>query len=110
MLKKNCEHLNFVSSNTTGNIDSYKFPAMPFTSGTIGSSMATTIARKDDVGPKTLAITARQSSTDYVGSNSSYPLSSYLAYSQRYDINDPSGSAWTLANVNAIEYGIKEVL
>jgi hypothetical protein len=48
----------------------------------------------------------RASSTDYLGTTKSL-TSSYATYSQTYNTNPATGSAWTIAQVNALEAGMK---
>ena len=97
----------YVSSSTTSQLDSYNFTDV--SAGSVLSVLATIIARKDDVSSRTISITARESGTDYVGSNVGTLTASYQPFTQRWDTNDPAGSAWTLSNFNSCEFGIKMV-
>jgi hypothetical protein len=48
-------------------------------------------------------------SSDFVGLTSAGLSTSYLYYSQMYE-RDPTATDWTIASVNAAQFGIKEVV
>lgn len=64
-------------------------------------------AKKDDAGVRQIAPAIRQGGVDYDGSTVTLSTS-YAYYSQLYAA-DPTGAAWTAANVNADEYGVKVI-
>jgi hypothetical protein len=100
---------SYVASSTPGNLDSYNFTDVASVVGSLLSVMVTAVARKDDVGTRTLSLTARESGTDYVGSNVGTVGSGYSPVAQRWDTNDPAGNLWTVTNFNAMEFGVKQV-
>jgi hypothetical protein len=97
---------SYVYSSTPGNIDSYNFTDIDGGASVHGVQV-NLYARKDDAATRQIAPLIRQASTDYVGSTVTLG-SSYQFYSQLYD-QDPTSSNWTAANVNADEYGVKEI-
>jgi hypothetical protein len=95
---------NFDSS--VGDIDS--FPTVGVDAdATVYGVQTNLYARKDDTGTRQIADVIRQGSTDYVGSTVTL-ASGYSFYSQIHD-QDPTGSDWTAATVNADEFGYKLV-
>ena len=98
----------YVSTATVGNNDSYKFSSLPFTAGSIKSVWVNLTARNTDVGIRQVAVLARESGTNYVGSSITLG-SSYYCFGQMYTTNDPAGNPWTISNFNNIEFGIQEI-
>ena len=98
----------YISTTSTGNLDSYKFASLPFTAGTIKAVWVNIVAKSSDVGVKTVSILSREAGTDYVGSNVITLGNAYSSFGQFYNV-DPAGSAWTITNFNNMEFGIKEV-
>jgi len=93
----------YVYSATVGNTDFYTVPTIP--SGTILAVLSTAIARKDDVAVRTMAIVAKEGGTTYTGTTNTL-TSSYLPFTQRWDVNDPAGNPWTFSNFNAMQFGV----
>ena len=96
----------YVYSQTVNAMESYVFSSIP-PPGILKSVLVSGIARKDDVSGRIMSFTARKSSTDYVASGLNTLTSSYQPFTYRWDGNDPAGTAWTLANLNAMEFGVK---
>ena len=64
--------------------------------------------RKDDVGVRTLSPTVRQGGT-YFDATAISLLSTYTIYPTYY-LTEPNGSGnWTLAHLNAAEFGVLDV-
>lgn len=97
---------DYVSDANPGDIDTYDFTAIDG-GATVFGVQNNLYARKDDANTRQIASVVRQSSTDYVGATKTLS-SSYLYYSQLYD-QDPTSSNWTAINVNADEFGVKEI-
>ena len=99
------EHLidgdgSFVYDANPGDKDSYKMDTFI---GTIYGAQLNIGARKGDASLRQISPLIRQASTDHEGST--FTLSSdYVFYSWLLD-NDPTGSAWTAATINADEFG-----
>lgn len=97
---------DYVSDATPGDIDTYSFADIDG-GATVYGVQANLFARKDDANLRQIAPVIRQGGTDYVGSTVTLS-SSYLYYSELYD-KDPASAAWTAANVNNDEFGVKEI-
>lgn len=99
---------SYVSDITPGDIDTYTVGSLATLTGTVFGVATNLYARKDDAAGRTVAPVIREAGTDHVGSTTPGLSTSYLFYRQLYQA-DPAGAAWTIASVNAAEYGIKEV-
>ena len=97
----------YVSSSNPGDIDTYGMSSTTL-SGTIFGVQTNLYARKDNANARQIAPVIRQAGTDYVGTTSAGLSTSYIYYSQIYN-QDPTGSDWTIASVNADEFGVKEI-
>lgn len=98
---------DYVSDGTVGDRDTYGFPALGVT-GTVLGVMVQAMARKDDAGVRSLGLVVKSGTTTSDGAG--VALSSTYAPVQRYLLTDPdTGSAWTVAGVNAAECGQKVV-
>ncbi len=96
----------YVSDSTPGDIDTYTVTDIDGGASVFGVQ-TNLYARKDDANTRQIAPLIRQSSTDYVGTTVTLG-SSYVGYVQLYD-QDPTSTNWTAANVNADEFGVKEI-
>ncbi len=96
----------YVSDSTPGDIDSYVTGDIDG-NATVYAVQVNLYARKDDASTRQIAPVVRQASSDHVGTTVTM-LSTYAFYSQLYD-QDPTSSAWTAANVNSDEFGVKEI-
>jgi hypothetical protein len=96
---------SYVYDGTVGHIDSYDMDDSP---GTVAYAAQLNLgARKGDAGLRQIAPMMRQSGTDYVGPTETLSTD-YAFYSWMLD-NDPSGSPWTVATINADECGVKTI-
>jgi hypothetical protein len=96
----------YVSDNTPGDLDSYGFGDIDG-GATVYGVQVNLYARKDDAATRQIAPVIRQASTDYVG-NTQTLNTSYAFYNQLYE-QDPTVANWTPVNVNADEFGVKEI-
>ncbi len=96
----------YVSDLTPGDIDSYDCDNVDGGS-TVYAVQVNLWARKDDASTRQIAPVIRQASTDYVGTTVTLGTT-YTYKSQLYD-QDPTAAAWTATNVNADEFGVKEI-
>ncbi len=99
------EHLidgdgSFVYDSTPGDKDSYILETFI---GSIYGAQLNIGARKGDASLRQIAPLVRQSGTDHAGTTSTLS-SDYVFYSWLLD-NDPTGTPWTAAQINADEFG-----
>jgi hypothetical protein len=97
---------DYVSDANPGDIDTYDITSIDGGASVFGVQNSL-YARKDDANVRQIAAVARQAGTDYVGATKTLG-SSYLYYSELYD-QDPTAANWTATNVNADEFGVKEI-
>jgi hypothetical protein len=95
-----------VQSNVVGARDSYAFNDLSISSGVIHGVGVKTVMRKNDVSPRTVKHSIRQAGTTYDGSIAHVLTAAHTCYQTVFD-GDPVAAAWTVANVNADEYGVK---
>jgi hypothetical protein len=100
---------DYISSSTPGDRETYTITDISVSTGVVYAVQTNLVARKDDAGVRTIAPVIRISGTDYDGTTTAGLSTSYLGYQQIYDRLDPSGAAWSIATVNAMEAGVKEV-
>jgi hypothetical protein len=99
---------DYTSSSTTSQKDTFVTSNVTPTSGTVKAVQWLADVRKDDAGARTVCPVYRHSSTDYDGTAQSV-LSSYTYLRETTLLNPGTGSAWTISDVNAAEFGIKLV-
>ena len=98
---------DYNSDSTAGNKDTYVFGNLDTTGGSVFAVQTVIVARKDDAGVRQIAPVIRQSTTDYDGTTVTLS-STYDQYRQIYP-QDPTATNWTIANVNADEFGVKTI-
>lgn len=99
---------DYVSETNAGDIDTYAFGDISGSSGTVRALVVNLFARKDDAGARTICPVYRRSSTDTLGDNISL-ANSYLWYAKIWETDPLTAAAWTLANINGSEFGVKLV-
>jgi hypothetical protein len=95
---------DYVSSATAGQTDTYAFGNLTTASGTVFAVQATAYARKDDAGTRSLALVARPGSTDRVGATQGV-TDAYTSLAELWNANPDTSAPWTIAEVNASEFG-----
>lgn len=99
---------DYNSSATAGQIDTFAYGDLTPTAGDIKAVQHLLYARKDDAGARTVRPVTRIGATDYVGA--SVNVADSYAYAVDIDEVSPATAvAWTLAEVNAAEFGIELV-
>jgi hypothetical protein len=96
---------SYVYSATAGQLDTYTFASVSPT-GAVAGVATTLCARKDDVGSRTISAEYRGGGSNYTGSKSFSPTSSYLMFQQIYETDPATGLAWTAGGINAGEFGV----
>lgn len=97
----------YVADATVGDIDSYGVDDLSFSAGTIFAVQTNIYARKDDVAARQIADVVRQGGSDTVGATKTIGAT-YAFYSQLRN-QDPAAADWSIANVNADEFGVKVI-
>jgi hypothetical protein len=97
---------SYVASNTVGAHDSYGFGSSSAVAGDVHAVQVTAYARKNEAGGRKLALVARPGTTDH--DSAGIPLgNSYAFVSEILETNPDTAAAWTLAEINAAEFGVK---
>jgi len=94
-------------STTPGVKDTYNFTNLP-TTGTVKAVQATLRTRKTDSPTKTLAAVVRQGGADYDGASQTTAIG-YAQYQQIWETRPSDSAAWTIADVDGAEFGMKVV-
>ena len=93
-------------SSTTGQKDTFSFGNLSGIAGTISAVQVNMVTRKDDAGLHSVKPVVRHSGTDYDGTEVFLP-EQYVYKRQVYTTNPGTSAAWTVANVNAAQFGYK---
>ena len=99
----------YILDSTPGDRETFTIASLAVGTGTVFAVQTNLVARKDDAGARTIAPVIRTGGVNYDGTTTAGLSTSYLDYTQLYDRLDPAGSAWSIATVNAMEVGVKEV-
>lgn len=99
---------SFVATSGVGNIDSYDFGSLVTLSGSVYCLQVNAWAKKDDVGSRTLNAITRPLATTYSGD---VPISLGNTYGYNifvFETNPETAGYWTIAEINASEFGVKQ--
>lgn len=97
---------DYVSSATSGDRDSYTFPALAnLISPAVHGVQINAAALKSDSGARSLGTMSRLSGTNKDGAGAA--MNTSQVYISEIQETDPSSAAWTVTNVNAAEFGVK---
>jgi hypothetical protein len=94
---------DYNSSSTAAQKDSFVFPDITPSAGTVYAVAVNLMMRKDDAGTRTVRALARLSSTDSFGSDINVG-GSYANYQSILETK-PGGGSWSVADVNNSEFG-----
>jgi len=96
---------DYISSSTPGDRDTFSYPALGVV-GVVKAVMVCAVARKDDAGTRLVAPVIRRGGTNYDGTAVALGTG-YAGLAQVYEQDPSTAAAWTVANVDAGEYGSK---
>jgi hypothetical protein len=97
---------DYNKSNTVGQVDTYAMANLVSVAGLIYGVQYLEYARKDNAGTRTIAPVARIGGADYLGSNVN--LSDSYAYTREIkELSPATAAAWTISEINAMEFGVK---
>lgn len=100
---------DYNSSATVNQIDTYAYGDVTPTTGTVKAIQTNCYVRKDDAGIRTVAPVIRTGGVDYVQANLPNLSTSYQYLPQPIENNPGTAAAWTIAEVNAAEFGVKMI-
>ncbi len=99
---------DYVSSATPGQVDTYAFADLAANSGPPLAVNVVMRARKDDAGSRSIAAVARPATTDRPAAAITVS-GGYQHYRQLFVTSPETGLAWTRAELNGAEFGVKVV-
>lgn len=102
------DDVTYNSGNASGLKDTYAFPDIAPTVGTVFGVATNIMAKKSTSDTQSLRSVIRRGSTDYTGTTIAL-TTSYAMLSQIHEVDPSTALAWTIANVNAAEYGMEIV-
>jgi hypothetical protein len=98
---------DYVESSTVGDKDTYNYGSITSAFGVVHGVQICPFVKKTDAGVRSIANVARSSGTE--ADSASQALAATYGYLPTIKEDDPStpGSRWTVAGVNAAEFGVK---
>lgn len=99
---------DYNSSATAGQRDSYGMADIGAVSGVVKGVAVRMTVGKDDLGSRNVQSLVRSGSTDAVGASQGL-IEGYRMYNQIVEQDPATSAPWTVAGVNAAEFGIKLV-
>ena len=99
---------SYVSGATAGNVDLYQLGDVAAVSGSILGVAVYSFARKDDAGTRTIANVIKTGGVEYDGPAQALSMS-YTYFTEHWETNPATGLPWTIADVNALQAGVKVV-
>lgn len=100
---------DYVSATGVGDKDLYAFGNLVTSTGLVRAIQPVLTARLATAGSRTLAATTRTAGVDVDGPNIPLLSSSYLQYNKIQELNPNTGLPWTIAEINAAEFGMKVI-
>jgi hypothetical protein len=102
------DNSSYVTDATPGDIDRYTFPSI---AGSTVKAVAVNIrGEKDDAGTRTIRAAVKSASTTAdSGTDLALSLSSYADFQGVFETDPNTGVPWTVAGVNAAEFGLKTI-
>lgn len=98
--------LSYNASATVNQIDTFNFQDLPSASGTIHAIQHVQQAKQDGGAARSFAPVSRISATDYVATTK-FLAGTYTFYMEPVSVSPATGVAWTVAELNAAEFGYK---
>jgi len=98
---------DYVYSNQVGQIDTYQYTDLPVIAAAVKGVIAQFQARKDDAGVRWLQAVVREGTTDAFVASPVNLVASYQVAGIVMDLNPTTNAAWTPADVNAAEFGVR---
>lgn len=97
---------DYNGSSTVGVKDTYNYPSLATTVGTVLGVMVCPFLAKSDAGARTMNPVVRVGGTDYDGVVVYPSYGSYKYFPEIFE-RDPTSTLWTISSVNSAEFGEK---
>jgi hypothetical protein len=98
---------SYIHSATVGEIDTEIYANTGLPSGTIFGVQVDLFARKTDSGFREIRPIVRHAGADYQGDALAPSFASYVYLLHVFELNPGTAAAWTIADVNSAEYGVR---
>lgn len=100
------DDVTYNSASGTGAIDTYAFPDIAPTVGTVHGLVSYLTMKKDEAAVHTAQAVIRRGSTNYPSTHKTL-TTSYAMYQEVHETDPSTIAQWTIANVNAAEFGLE---
>lgn len=97
----------YIHTTGSGVIDTQEYSNTGLPSGTIFGVQVGLYTRKTDSGLRSVAPVVRHAGVDNFGTNQNPGFPDYAYLLQLFEVNPGTGVAWTIADVNGAEFGIR---
>jgi len=97
---------DYNKSAVVGNVDTFTFPDLTFT-GTVWGVQFCAYAKKDDTEIRAIQGVCRIGGVNYLSTNTEYLSTDIMYYRFVWGLNPATTAAWTVAQVNAAEFGYR---
>jgi len=97
---------DYVESNVVGSKDTWNFQDLAAITGIIYGAQICTAALKDDAGGRSIANTVKSGAANADGATQAMSTSQ-VYFLDVFAVDPATGAAWTEANLNAAEFGVK---
>lgn len=99
---------SYIEDATVGHVARLTFPSLPVSTGTVLSADVVWYGRKTDAGTRTIKGSVKSGASTASGADTA--LATTYGYGRgQFDTDPNGGGAWTIAAVNAAEYGVEVV-
>ena len=101
------DDVTYITTAAAGATDTQEYSNTGLPSGTIFGLQIDLYVRKTDSGLRSVAPIVRHGGVDFAGTPQNPSFASYTYLMQLYMTNPGTAAPWTIADVNAAEYGIR---
>lgn len=98
---------DYIYADTAGVVNTSDFESPTLVTADVYGVQVNIDAEKEDSGDRAIAAVVRHAGVDNIGSNLYPSEGNFLVLSTIYDKNPGTSSQWTLADVQAAEFGVK---
>lgn len=97
----------YVQSSVVNTVDTYLYQTLSTTVSSVLGVVSRPVVRKDDSGTRTMVAHVRSGGSEADSSGSFAPTVAYTPSDIVMETNPVTSSAWTIAGINAAEFGFK---
>lgn len=101
------EDTDYIFTATVGNKNTFTHPNLPAGTTLVKGLCAWSRGRRDDAATRAFKTLLRSSGTDNLGSVEFFMGDNYQWFFQPYEVSPFTSSAWTVSEVNGLEFGVQ---